>query len=159
VISQHNHNRPSVGQVATIGNHRHLAHREVGNLGNMMLKHFEFAIRETPMSGGQLSSQQRRRTEAKWRPAVSQPGDRDIEVFEGKESEQQEIAIRDFPTRSKPFISRTRGSHLVPLVKAPQEGFIGHREIASPGDMCFASSPMPKPRWEVIRLRSYRNRS
>jgi hypothetical protein len=61
---QHNHSRPSVGQVATIENHRRLAHREIGNPGDMMFKHFEFAIRETPMSGGQLSSQQRRRTEA-----------------------------------------------------------------------------------------------
>jgi hypothetical protein len=41
---------------------------------------------------------------------------------------QQEIAIRDFPTRSEPFISRTRGNHLTPAVKAPQEGFIGYRE-------------------------------
>jgi hypothetical protein len=107
-ISRHNHSRPSVGQVATIGNHRRLAHREIGNPGDMMFKHFEFAIRETPMSGGQLSSQQRRRTEAKWRPAVSQPGNRDIGVFEGKEIVQQEIAIRDFPMRSEPFITRTR---------------------------------------------------
>jgi hypothetical protein len=29
-------------------------------------------------------------------------------VFEGKEIAQQEIAIRDFPMRSEPFITRTR---------------------------------------------------
>jgi hypothetical protein len=38
-------------------------HREIGNPEGMMYRHFEFAIRETPMSGSQLSAQQRRRTE------------------------------------------------------------------------------------------------
>jgi hypothetical protein len=41
-----------------------VVHREIGNPGDMMYRHFEFAIRETPMSGGQLSLQQKRRTEA-----------------------------------------------------------------------------------------------
>ena len=62
--SRHNHSRPSVGQVATIENHRCLAHREIENPWDTMFKNFEFAICETLISGGQLSSQHKRRTEA-----------------------------------------------------------------------------------------------
>jgi hypothetical protein len=38
-------------------------HRDIGDPGDKWFVHFEIAIRETPISGGQLSAQQRRRTE------------------------------------------------------------------------------------------------
>jgi hypothetical protein len=84
-----------MGQVETIENHRHLAHREIRNPWEMMFKHFEFVIRKIPVSGGQLSSQQRRKTEAQWRPTVSQPGNRDIGIFEGKEYSLDGVSIHD----------------------------------------------------------------
>jgi hypothetical protein len=39
-------------------------HWEIGNPGDMMFNHFEFAIRETSMSGEQLSAQHCRMIEA-----------------------------------------------------------------------------------------------
>jgi hypothetical protein len=48
----YNHSRPSVGQVAIIENHRHLTPSGNRESRGQMFRHFEFAIRETPMSGG-----------------------------------------------------------------------------------------------------------
>jgi hypothetical protein len=59
---------PSIGEDAWhetgVRDQTKVVDREIGNPGDMMFRHFEFAICETPMSGGQLSSWQRRRTEA-----------------------------------------------------------------------------------------------
>jgi hypothetical protein len=44
--------------------HRLIGNRDIGDPGHKGFVHFEIAIREIPMSGVQLSAQQRRRTEA-----------------------------------------------------------------------------------------------
>jgi hypothetical protein len=44
--------------------HRLIENRDIGDPGHKGFVHFEIAIREIPMSGVQLSAQQRRRTEA-----------------------------------------------------------------------------------------------
>jgi hypothetical protein len=71
----------------------------------MMFRHFEFAICETPMSGGPAvvtaEKEDRGLVEASCQPT----GVQDIGVLEDMESSQQEIAIHDFPTRSTPSIS------------------------------------------------------
>jgi hypothetical protein len=79
--SRHNHSRPSVGQVATIENHRRLAHREIGNPGDMMFKHFEFAIREIP---------------DEWGPAVITAEEEDRGVVEASCQPTGESGYRDF---------------------------------------------------------------
>jgi hypothetical protein len=45
------------------GASRHIADWDIGDPGHKGFVHFEIAIREIPMSGVQLSAQQRRRTE------------------------------------------------------------------------------------------------
>jgi hypothetical protein len=42
--------------------HRCLVHRDIGDPGDKLFVHFGIAKRDTPMSGSQLSSQQRKRT-------------------------------------------------------------------------------------------------
>jgi hypothetical protein len=42
--------------------HRCLVHRDIGDPGDKLFVHFGIAKRDTPMSGSQMSSQQRRRT-------------------------------------------------------------------------------------------------
>jgi hypothetical protein len=44
------------------GTSRHIANRDIGDPGHKGFVHFEIAIREIPISGVQLSAQQRRRT-------------------------------------------------------------------------------------------------
>jgi hypothetical protein len=45
------------------GTSRHIANRDIGDPEHKGFVHFEIAIREIPISGVQLSAQQRRRTE------------------------------------------------------------------------------------------------
>jgi hypothetical protein len=47
-----------------IGHRRHFVHREIGDPGDKGFVHCEIVISETPISGEQLSAQQRRRTVA-----------------------------------------------------------------------------------------------